>query len=88
MTNHSHLTGRRLPAAVITTLVALVGALMPMLPSTAVSGQPSPKSAGGVLPNFSAQGDNLIRLQVGAFDPLADPLPAPAGIPLVNEASL
>ena len=42
----------------------------------------------GKLQNFTAEGANLIRLQVGAFDPVAGDLPTPAGIALVDEATL
>jgi hypothetical protein len=42
----------------------------------------------GILPNFAATGSNLVRLQAGAFDPLADPAPAGAAIPQVPDAVL
>ena len=62
---------------------------MPMLPSSAAPGDPkAASSAGGVIPNFAAEGANLIRLEVGAFDPLSDALPTQSGIAQVAEASL
>ncbi|MGH2683116.1 MAG: hypothetical protein ACRDIX_07770, partial [Actinomycetota bacterium] len=86
---------RSLPAAVVFALVATFLPLVAAAPAGAQaspSGDPGLLGTGvrgtGVLPNFAAEGANLIRLQVGAFDPLADPLPAPSGIPLVNEATL
>ncbi len=42
----------------------------------------------GPLPNFTAEGDHLIRLLAGAFDPLAGSLPAGSGLPLVEAAAL
>ena len=42
----------------------------------------------GILANFAASGTNLVRLQSGAFDPLADPAPAGAAIPHVPDALL
>jgi hypothetical protein len=42
----------------------------------------------GILPSFQAQGTGLIRLQVGAFDPLSGRLPAAPGVALVNDALL
>jgi uncharacterized repeat protein (TIGR01451 family) len=81
----------------VSLVIGLVATLLPLLPPAASAQAPSSRDAGllgtgvrgtGVLPNFAAEGANLIRLQVGAFDPLADPLPAPPGIPLVDEATL
>jgi uncharacterized repeat protein (TIGR01451 family) len=89
---------RRPPATFL--VYALVAMFLPLHAATtgAAAAQPPPSedpglmgsavTGTGVLPNFEAEGDHLIRLQVGAFDPLADPLPAPAGIPLVDEATL
>lgn len=45
-------------------------------------------SSDAVHPSFTAQGGSLVRLQVGAFDPLADELPSQPGIPLVSEDEL
>ena len=45
-------------------------------------------SGTGVLPNFAAAGDNLVRLQVGAFDPLVDPPPVADGVPTITDAML
>jgi hypothetical protein len=42
----------------------------------------------GLLPSLTAKGTGLIRLQVGAFDPLTGKLPAPPGIALVNDTVL
>jgi hypothetical protein len=42
----------------------------------------------GLLPNFKAKGDKLIRLLAGSFDPLSDPLPGSRGIPLRSEIVL
>ena len=42
----------------------------------------------GILPNFAASGTNLVRLQSGAFDPLAGPAPAGAAIPHVPDNGL
>src|SRR5919106_3392020 len=77
---------------------ALVATLLPLVGAGQAGAQVSPSGdpgllgtevrGTGVLPNFAERGANLIRLQVGAFDPLADPLPAPPGIPLVPEATL
>jgi uncharacterized repeat protein (TIGR01451 family) len=81
----------------VSLVIGLVATLLPLLPPAASAQAPSSRDPGllgtgvrgtGVLPNFAADRANLIRLQVGAFDPLADPLPAPSGIPLVNEATL
>ncbi|MEY2446679.1 MAG: hypothetical protein QOH79_155, partial [Acidimicrobiaceae bacterium] len=58
---------------------AAVGATDPSVAGSSVQG------LGGVLPNFVASGDGVIRLQVGAFDPLADPLPQANDIPLIDE---
>ena len=40
------------------------------------------------LPNWHAEGPNLIRLLAGAFDPLADAPPVPPGTNLVNDVVL
>ncbi|MEY2404417.1 MAG: hypothetical protein QOD38_1968, partial [Acidimicrobiaceae bacterium] len=58
---------------------AAVGATDPSVAGSSIQG------LGGVLPNFVASGDGVIRLQVGAFDPLADPLPQANDIPLIDE---
>ena len=42
----------------------------------------------GILPNFRERGANLIRLQVGAFDPLQDPLPSQPGVARVRADSI
>src|SRR5207249_4823404 len=42
----------------------------------------------GILPNFAAQGSNLIRLQVGAFDPLSDLKPPGALGSLTSDSTL
>ena len=42
----------------------------------------------GLLPNFQAKGDSLVRLLAGAFDPAAGSLPAGAGIGLRDRATL
>ena len=57
-------------------------------PAAAPASPPPLSGAVKPLPNFTAQGTNLIRLLAGAFDPLAQPSPRPAGIPFVDEASL
>ena len=44
--------------------------------------------AHGISPAFAAQGDNLVRLQIGAFDPLTDALPTQPGIDMVDENML
>jgi hypothetical protein len=72
--------------------LALAAALaLPGAGPSAVTPDAGPSSAyagsGGVLPNFEADGSNLIRLLAGAFDPLSQPLPT-GGIPLVSRAEL
>ena len=61
-------------------------------PTAAGENDPGILGAGAVgvnrLANFDAEGDNLIRLLVGAFDPLADPLPVQPGTALVDDAAL
>lgn len=42
----------------------------------------------GVLPNMAVEGDGLVRLQVGAFDPTRDRGPVQSGIPHVDESTL
>lgn len=42
----------------------------------------------GILPNFRERGEHLIRLQVGAFDPLREAAPRPAGAPVVSVEDL
>ena len=84
-------------------LVIVLGAMaFPLIPASTASAERESSSdprkdrgllgtearGTGVLPNFEAKGSNLIRLQAGAFDPLSDPLPSPAGIQLVAEATL
>ncbi|MDP8956207.1 MAG: S8 family serine peptidase, partial [Actinomycetota bacterium] len=92
----------RLPLARTALVIVLAATVLPLIPSSAsaaegVSSSDTRKDPGvlgtevrgtGKLPNFTAEGSNLIRLQVGAFDPLDDPLPAPDGIPLVDESTL
>lgn len=77
-------------------LVVLVAAALPAVhvPAGAIparpAGRPAAQHAGGtgVLPNMQAEGAALIRLLAGAFDPLQGRLPAPGGIPLVDDATL
>ncbi|MGH2662853.1 MAG: S8 family serine peptidase [Actinomycetota bacterium] len=81
--------------AVVLTVVA---ALLPLSASTGATenggnaGGDSDVGTGwrgtGVLANFKEQGANLVRLHVGAFDPLKEGLPRPPGLSLVNESSL
>ena len=66
------------------TVVLIIG----LLALTSASQSPLYASSGGILPNFAVQGNNQIRLLVGAFDPLVDPLPTVGGVALVNEATL
>ena len=40
------------------------------------------------MPNLFGKGDGVIRLMAGSFDPLEDPLPAPAGIPVADAGAL
>jgi Subtilase family/CARDB len=40
------------------------------------------------LPNFTREGNDVIRLLAGAFDPHSDPLPAPSRMPLVADDEL
>jgi uncharacterized repeat protein (TIGR01451 family) len=86
---------RSLPTVIV---FALVATFLPLVAALPAGAQSSPSGdpgllgtevrGTGVLPNFAEEGANLIRLQVGAFDPLADPVPAPPGIPVVPEATL
>ncbi|MCA1695844.1 MAG: hypothetical protein LC749_14550, partial [Actinobacteria bacterium] len=63
-------------------------------PAQTRSGQGDPGLTGtglrgtGLLPNFAAKGSHLIRLQAGAFDPLANPAPAQGALPHVSESAL
>lgn len=41
-----------------------------------------------VLPNFTAPGDDLVRLRAGAFDPLTDDPPRPGDVALVDAGEL
>ncbi len=85
------------PRKLITILViyGLLQAALPLPPTSGtvasaasiLDGDSAP-IAGAILPNFAAEGDNLIRLLAGAFDPLADPLPIGAAIPHVAEETL
>jgi hypothetical protein len=52
------------------------------------AGEPTRTAAFGLLPSFAAKGEGLIRLQLGAFDPLSGSLPRPDGIPWVAEADV
>jgi hypothetical protein len=45
-------------------------------------------TAQALAPSFSAAGRNLVRLQVGAFDPLSDDLPASPAVPAIDERGL
>ncbi|MEY2460756.1 MAG: hypothetical protein QOG30_2586, partial [Acidimicrobiaceae bacterium] len=78
-----------------------MAALAALLPNVANAGQTSSRAAAGLgtepgmggrvpglLPSFQATGTGLIRLQVGAFDPLAGQLPTPPGIGLVDDTLL
>jgi uncharacterized repeat protein (TIGR01451 family) len=93
MTTRTRPSGRRLPIFLVPALIALLVAPLSATAETSSSSR-DPGLLGkevtgtGELPNFTAEGANLIRLQGGAFDPLADPLPAPGKIPLVNEVTL
>jgi uncharacterized repeat protein (TIGR01451 family) len=88
-------TGRS-PASLVLSLLTIGGLLFQGL---ALASSPPTRGSGGsasprrpepmdVLPSFQARGATLIRLAAGAFDPLSDSLPAPAGIRLVDEAAL
>src|SRR5919106_1218883 len=88
-------TGRS-PASLVLSLLTIGGLLFQGL---ALASSPPTRGSGGsasprrpepmdVLPSFQARGATLIRLAAGAFDPLSDRLPAPAGIRLVDEAAL
>ncbi|HKZ83752.1 MAG TPA: S8 family serine peptidase [Anaerolineae bacterium] len=75
--------------------IALLGAALPLSPASATVAITTSAmevdfapSTGAMLPNFAAEGDNLIRLLAGAFDPLADPLPAGAAIAHIVEETL
>jgi hypothetical protein len=79
------------------TLAAFVAAAAVLAtPSTGVVGHVSSFDLGpsasapttGKLANFSAEGDNLVRLLAGAFDPASDDLPSVPGIALRNGAAL
>ncbi len=74
---------------------AVLGAALPLSPASATVAHTAPvieadsaASTGTMLPNFTAAGDNLIRLLAGAFDPLTDPLPAGAAIAHTAEETL
>ncbi len=77
-------------------LLAVLVALMPLSPSTGAAGSSgggrSDVGSGwqgtGVLANFKEHGANLVRLHVGAFDPLAESLPRPPGLSIVDASSL
>jgi hypothetical protein len=75
-----------------------VAALCPIMATASQSGAPAAAGIGtepgmggrvpGLLPSLTAKGTGLIRLQVGAFDPLSGALPVPPGIGLVNDTAL
>ena len=67
---------------VLAAVVPASGALPRRAPATpeAKAARPAVPATFGILPSFAARGDNLVRLQVGAFDPLRQALPRPAGI--------
>jgi hypothetical protein len=78
-------------------LVATLGVAAGLLatPSTGVvnapsmdPGQSSSLPTTGPLANFEAKGDNLVRLLVGAFDPVEGRLPAGTGIGLRDRSTL
>ncbi len=88
-----HTRGRTHRMLVTLMALAVAGALLAVPGSAAGTGAPhvagDPPGAGNAgvaFPNFTADGSHLVRLLAGAFDPRADPLPAVAGIDLVDAA--
>src|SRR5438093_13461026 len=82
---------RLLPVLLVSALLALLTMPLSASASSHAAGDGvlgTQVTGTGVLPNFSAQGSNLIRLLAGAFDPLSDPLPPGTGIPFVDESTL
>jgi hypothetical protein len=79
-------------------VVATLGVAAGLLatPSTGVVGKGSSPDPGlrtsalstGPLANFEAEGDNLVRLLAGAFDPASGSLPAGSGIGLRDRSTL
>ena len=87
---------RLLSAVLATTAVTLgmlpAGAAEPgsggAEPAAAATGRALAAEGTGLLPSFGRPGSDLVRLQVGAFDPLADALPTQPGVAAVAESSL
>ena len=92
----------RAGSAVVLSLVMVAGTVVLSRPARARVAAATPTSADapdaglhgtaatgtGVLPSFVRAGSTLIRLEVGAFDPLSDPLPAQNAIPAIAEGAL
>lgn len=82
----------RRPSSLLAIFALLAGLTVAFGPSVAPASDPDPdvpraSSGTGVLPNFDADG-HLVRLQAGAFDPLAETPPSVEGIPTVSDDDL
>ena len=88
------MTRSRLSALLALLLVSSLLLGLPASPATSSSSEQSPVTqrestrGTGALRHLMVQGPNLIRLLAGAFDPLAQAAPQPAGIPHVAESAL
>jgi hypothetical protein len=79
---------RRMVAMVLACVLVGAVADTSLTVSAKLPDEPVGTTGGGLLANFAAVGDNLIRLQAGAFDPLVPgAAPAPPGIPLLSDLS-